>query len=319
MNEDGVFACSKSPIRDWIFYENWQQRKKWKGFLIAPSLVAQWKEPTCQCRRHRFDPCSGKIPWRRKWQPTPVFLPGEPPGQKSLSCYSPQGHKESWLSDWMQCNWKVDFQESLDLGSAVIKNSPSLWTTFLCVGYLVRLPNSGMKVLELRSTGSPWLPAHSWPIRWWKEDNLIVVLVDQTQSCVHPTRRGVTSIRCTWPENVGEWLSNGYSVFCNQKKWGEWIWDRHKSPLQETCVIQSIFIIGRVCIYSFAYLLELIHKSQINTHSAFPDIQGTVKRGWKIWVTQWVHSQQRWNKTTLCLLTALAFCTFVLFVNRFAT
>ena len=202
--------------------------------------------------------------------------------------------------------------------SAVIKNSPSLWTTFLCVGYLVRLPNSGMKVLELRSTGSPWLPAHSWPIRWRKEDNLIVVLVGQTQSCVHPTRRGVTSIRCTWPENVGKWLSNGYSVFCNQKKWGEWIWDRHKSPLQETCVIQSILIIGRVCIYSFAYLLELIHNSQINTHSAFPDIQGTVKRGWKIWVTQWVHSQQRWNKTTLCLLTALTFCTFVLFVNHFA-
>ena len=30
-----------------------------------------------QCRRHRFDPWVGKIPWRRKWQPTPVFLSGE--------------------------------------------------------------------------------------------------------------------------------------------------------------------------------------------------------------------------------------------------
>ena len=35
----------------------------------------------------------GKIPWRRAWQPTPVFLPGEPHGQKSLVGYSPQGHK----------------------------------------------------------------------------------------------------------------------------------------------------------------------------------------------------------------------------------
>ena len=38
------------------------------------------KESTCQCwshRRHWFDPWVGKIPWRRKWQPTPVFLPGE--------------------------------------------------------------------------------------------------------------------------------------------------------------------------------------------------------------------------------------------------
>ena len=33
------------------------------------------KEPACQCERHRFDPWVGKIPWRRAWQPTPVFLP----------------------------------------------------------------------------------------------------------------------------------------------------------------------------------------------------------------------------------------------------
>ena len=42
-----------------------------------------------------FDPWVGKIPWRRKWQPTPVFLPGEPHGQRSLEGYSPWGHKES--------------------------------------------------------------------------------------------------------------------------------------------------------------------------------------------------------------------------------
>ena len=35
------------------------------------------KEPTCQCRRHRFDPWVRKSPWRRKWQPTLVFLPGK--------------------------------------------------------------------------------------------------------------------------------------------------------------------------------------------------------------------------------------------------
>ena len=36
----------------------------------------------------------GKIPWRRKWQPTPVFLPGKSEGQRSLSSYSPWSHKE---------------------------------------------------------------------------------------------------------------------------------------------------------------------------------------------------------------------------------
>ena len=44
--------------------------------------------------RHRFDPWVGKIPWRRAWQLTPVLLPGESHGQKSLVGYSPWGHKE---------------------------------------------------------------------------------------------------------------------------------------------------------------------------------------------------------------------------------
>ena len=44
------------------------------------------KDPACQCRRHGFDHWVGKIPWRRAWKPTPVFLPGaspwaEEPGQ----------------------------------------------------------------------------------------------------------------------------------------------------------------------------------------------------------------------------------------------
>ena len=45
-------------------------------------------------KRHRFDPWVRKIPWRRAWKPTPVFLPGESHGQRSLVNYSPQGHKE---------------------------------------------------------------------------------------------------------------------------------------------------------------------------------------------------------------------------------
>ena len=45
-------------------------------------------------RRPRFDPWVRKIPWRREWQPTPVFLPGEFHEQRSLAGYSPWGHKE---------------------------------------------------------------------------------------------------------------------------------------------------------------------------------------------------------------------------------
>ena len=51
-----------------------------------------------QCRRHRFNPWVGKIPCRRKWQPTPVFLPGESHGQRSLVGYSPRGRRVG--HDW---------------------------------------------------------------------------------------------------------------------------------------------------------------------------------------------------------------------------
>ena len=54
------------------------------------------KEPTCQCwrhKRHRFSPWIGKIPWRKPWKLTPVFLPGESHRQ-SLAGYHPWGCKE---------------------------------------------------------------------------------------------------------------------------------------------------------------------------------------------------------------------------------
>ena len=63
---------------------------------------ASGKEPTCQCRRHKrhgFNPWIRKIPWRRKWQPPLVFLPGESLGQKILRGYSPWGHKESNMTE----------------------------------------------------------------------------------------------------------------------------------------------------------------------------------------------------------------------------
>ena len=56
------------------------------------------KESACQCRRlkrFRFNPCVRKIPWRKKWQPTPVFLPKKFHGLRSLAGYSPWGHKEA--------------------------------------------------------------------------------------------------------------------------------------------------------------------------------------------------------------------------------
>ena len=65
---------------------------------------ASGKGPACQCRKHKrhgFHPWVGKIPWRRKWQPTPVSSPGEPRGQRSPVGRSPWVAKtRTRLSDW---------------------------------------------------------------------------------------------------------------------------------------------------------------------------------------------------------------------------
>ena len=53
------------------------------------------EESACNAGDQRSIPELGRIPWRRKRLPTPVFLPGESHRQRSLAVYSPWGHKES--------------------------------------------------------------------------------------------------------------------------------------------------------------------------------------------------------------------------------
>ena len=60
----------------------------------SPSLELRWQNICLQCRRPEFNPWVRKIPWRRAWQPTAVFLPGKFHGQRSLVGYSPWGCKE---------------------------------------------------------------------------------------------------------------------------------------------------------------------------------------------------------------------------------
>ena len=64
---------------------------------FGPPRWLSGEESACHCKRFRkcrFDPWVRKIPWRRKWQPAPVFLPGEFHGQRSLAGYRPWGPKE---------------------------------------------------------------------------------------------------------------------------------------------------------------------------------------------------------------------------------
>ena len=81
-------------------------RQKQSHWTLKNSYIVPWfifttlvackdsKETACNEGRPRFDPWIEKIPWRREWLPSPVFLPGESHGLRSLVGYSPWGHKK---------------------------------------------------------------------------------------------------------------------------------------------------------------------------------------------------------------------------------
>ena len=65
------------------------------------ALIGQMVKNLPAVQRPRFDPWVGKIPWRREWQPTPVFLSREFHGQRSLAGHSPWGRKELDMTEWL--------------------------------------------------------------------------------------------------------------------------------------------------------------------------------------------------------------------------
>ena len=72
------------------------------------SLVAQMVK-NLQCGRPGFSPWVGKIPLRRAWQSTPVNLPGDPHGQRSLVGYSPWGRKGLDTTEWLEYNTNTPY------------------------------------------------------------------------------------------------------------------------------------------------------------------------------------------------------------------
>ena len=74
----------------------------WALLTLCSMRWLSGKESACQCRRRKrrgFDPWVRKIPWSKGWQPTPVLLPGQSHGQRSLAGHSLWGHKESDMTE----------------------------------------------------------------------------------------------------------------------------------------------------------------------------------------------------------------------------
>ena len=93
------------------------QRASYGKTLPGPSEVRRGLRLGCamvvgaaSVAQRWFSPWVGKIPWRRAWQPTPPFLPGESDGQRSLAGYSPGDHKEvdrTKATEYAHTHWMV--------------------------------------------------------------------------------------------------------------------------------------------------------------------------------------------------------------------
>ena len=92
------------------------------------------KESACQCRRRGFSSWVRKIPWRRKWQPTPVSLPGKSHGQRSLVGYSPWGH-----------DWATKHQQ-------LVVSVFRLYVLNLATGQLFKMALSRIRTLHTHNT-----------------------------------------------------------------------------------------------------------------------------------------------------------------------
>ena len=98
-----------SSVFQTVVHKQWAVKSMWW------TLTIRWyrTESGSRCLRATESACSAgdardaslipgwEIPWRRKWQPTPVFLLGESHGWRSLAGYSPWGRKESVRHNWM--------------------------------------------------------------------------------------------------------------------------------------------------------------------------------------------------------------------------
>ena len=109
-----------------------------------------------QCTRHGFSPWVGKIPWRRKWQPTPVLLPRKSHGQRSLVGYNPWGSLGAQLvknlpvmrETWVQ---SLGWEDPLEKGKALLHYS-GLENSMDCIVYGVEKSQSQLSDFHFHFT-----------------------------------------------------------------------------------------------------------------------------------------------------------------------
>ena len=135
-----------------LFWHTWAAHRdqNYLWLLRLPRWLSG-KEPTCQCsRRERpgFDPWVLKIPWRRKWQPTPVFLLGKSHGQRRLA--HGVAKSTTWLSYWAPTCMHV-----VSLFRTACSQHSWWWLTMVPKGWVAFLPRLDW-VTWLSLTNTMW-------------------------------------------------------------------------------------------------------------------------------------------------------------------
>ena len=102
---------------------------------IRASLVAQMVKNLPAMQKTQVQSLGQKISWKREWQPTSVFLPREFHGQRSLAGYSPWGHKESYMADWLTHTHKAEHRrvgpEHWELVPKSLLSTQLLWLFYI--------------------------------------------------------------------------------------------------------------------------------------------------------------------------------------------
>ena len=129
-----------------------QEAQRTSGRIISSPLpqayrFPRWlsgKESTCQCRRHRFNPWVGRIPWRRKWQLTPVFLPGKSHGQRNQASYNP----------W--CHEGLDMSEPLSMHAWITNIYTNTWYICCCCCCVTSVVSNSVQPHRRQPTTLPY-------------------------------------------------------------------------------------------------------------------------------------------------------------------
>ena len=177
-----------------------------------------------------FNPWVRDIPWRREWQPTPVFLPGKIHGQRSLGGYSPWGRKERDMTERPALSlpalkshhsagrWTMVFSALLDKGKRLTQHGK-------------RRYQAGTSKLHKPTHNSRSTPPHSsFPATKCHGDISLFVVICSLQT--------VTGSFCLFHQSFS-WLSSTYSSTAQESMW------RDSSALHEAlCKLSSGFWCG---------------------------------------------------------------------------